>query len=125
MTHSRQKFGRTGESAAADFLKKQGYKILERNHRNPMGEIDIIARDKRTLVFVEVKSRRSRGFGHPKYAVTYTKQRKISQTALYYLKSTGSQNDRARFDVVTVSATDDVENPKIEIVKNAFELAYG
>jgi putative endonuclease len=123
MPHPRQKFGKTGENVAADFLKKQGYKILERNHRNPMGEIDIIARDKRTLVFVEVKSRRSHGFGHPKYAVTYQKQRKISQTALYYLKTTRQHHVKARFDVVAVSAAD--ENPRIEIIKNAFELAYG
>ena len=125
MPHSRQKFGKTGENLAADYLKKKGYKILERNHRNPMGEIDIIARDRRTLVFVEVKSRRTRGFGHPKYAVTFAKQRKISQAALYYLKTTGRQNHRARFDVVTVRAGGGNESPRIEIVKNAFELAYG
>ena len=123
MPHPRQNFGKKGEDLAAGILKRRGYKVLERNHRNPMGEIDIIARHRRSLVFIEVKSRRSRGFGHPKYAVTRQKQKKISQAALFYLKATGQHRKSARFDVVTVSADD--EHPRIEIVENAFELAYG
>ena len=123
MPHSYQNFGKKGESLAADFLRRKGYKILERNHRNPMGEIDIIARHRRTLVFIEVKSRRTYGFGHPKYAVTFQKQKKISQTALYYLKTNGLHQMKARFDVVTVSAVD--EQLHIELFQNAFQLAYG
>lgn len=122
MLNQRQIFGEKGESIAVRYLKKKGYKILEKNYRTKLGEIDIIAKDKDTIVFVEVKSRRSWQFGSPKGAVTPAKQRKISKVALYYLKTNDRSNARARFDVVTITATRD--KSKIEIVKNAFELAY-
>ena len=115
-------FGREGESIAAVHLKKRGYRILELNHRTPLGEIDIVARDRETIVFVEVKSRRSDRFGHPKWAVTPAKQRKISMAALYYLKSTGQMERKARFDVVAIRRSG--RRAEVEIVKNAFELAY-
>ena len=117
-----QKFGAQGESLAAWYLKKSGYKIIEQNYRSRLGEIDIIARDKKTLVFVEVKSRRSVRYGSPKWAVTARKQRKISMAALHYLKSTRQTGIKARFDVVAITANRD--EPRIEIIKNAFELAY-
>jgi len=123
MQNQRQQFGQEGESIAVRHLKKNGYKILEQNYRNKLGEIDIIAKDKNTLVFVEVKSRRSAGYGSPKYALTPKKQRKISMAALFYLKAVKQPKVKARFDVVAISSTDD--NPRIEIIKNAFELAYG
>jgi putative endonuclease len=122
MLNPRQIFGEKGESIAVRHLKKKGYKILEKNYRTKLGEIDIIAKDKDTLVFVEVKSRRSWQFGNPKAAVTHAKQRKISKVALYYLKTNDRSNAKARFDVVTITATRD--KSQIEIVKNAFELAY-
>lgn len=122
MLNPRQIFGEKGESIAVRYLKKKGYKILEKNYRTKLGEIDIIAKDKDTLVFVEVKSRRSWQFGNPKAAVTPAKQRKISKVALYYLKTNDCSNAKARFDVVTITATRD--KSQIEIVKNAFELAY-
>jgi len=104
-------------------LRKNGYKILEQNYRNKLGEIDIIAKEKGTLVFVEVKARKSDLFGNPKWAVTPKKQRKISMVALYYLKATKQTRVKARFDVISISSAAD--NPRIEIIKNAFELAYG
>lgn len=119
----RQKFGKDSESMAVRYLKKSGYKILEQNYRNQLGEIDIIARDKKTLAFVEVKSTRTDSFGNPKWAVTPKKQRKISMVALFYLKATKQNNAKARFDVVAISSSQD--NPRIELIKNAFELAYG
>ena len=122
MPNNRQKLGQTGESLAAWYLKKNGYKIIEQNYRTPLGEIDIIAQEKKIIVFGEVKSRRSIRFGNPKWAVTPQKQRKISRVALQYLKSTRQMNKSARFDVVAVSSNRD--EPRIEIVKNAFELAY-
>ncbi|UCE51582.1 MAG: YraN family protein [Desulfobacterales bacterium] len=122
MLNQRQIFGEKGESIAVRYLKKKGYKILEKNYRTKLGEIDIIAKDKDTIVFVEVKSRRSWQFGNPKGAVTPAKQRKISKVALYYLKTNDRSNAKARFDVVTITATRD--KSKIEIIKNAFELAY-
>jgi len=122
MQNRRQKFGQESESMAVRHLKKNGYKILEQNYRTKLGEIDIIAKDKGTLVFVEVKAKRSDRFGNPKEAVTPKKQRKISKVALYYLKATNQNHVKARFDVVAISSIQD--NSIIEIVKNAFELAY-
>jgi len=122
MTNKQQKFGEKSENLAAWYLRENGYKIIEQNYRNRIGEIDIIAQDKKTIVFVEVKSRRSIRYGSPKWAVTPQKQRKISMVALYYLKATKQINAKARFDVVAITSNRDV--PQIEIVKNAFDLAY-
>ncbi|UCD32344.1 MAG: YraN family protein [Desulfobacterales bacterium] len=123
MENQRQKFGKESESIAVKHLRKQGYKILEQNYRTKMGEIDIIAKDKKTLVFIEVKARRSHLFGNPKWAITPKKQRQISKVALYYLKVTKQTKAKARFDVVTIRSFE--EKPRIDIIKNAFELAYG
>lgn len=122
MVSRRTEFGHEGESIAVRYLKQCGYKIVEQNYRNRIGEIDIIARDRDTIVFVEVKSRRSDQYGDPKGAVTPGKQRKISMVALYYLKVNRQSNHKARFDVVTVLERQ--EKPVVEIIKNAFELAY-
>ena len=100
MRNRQQKFGKKGEALAVRRLKKAGYKIIETNYRTQLGEIDIVAKDNDTIVFVEVKSRRSLHFGNPKQAVTLQKQKKISMVALYYLKTTGQSNAKARFDVV-------------------------
>jgi len=121
MLNNRQ-FGREGESIAVDHLKKNGYKILQQNYRIKLGEIDIIAKDRDSIVFIEVKTRRTTRYGEPKWAITPRKKKKISMVALWYLKETNQSHSRARFDVVairTVGATDE-----IEIIKNAFELAY-
>ena len=122
MHTKRQQFGKKSEELAAWYLKKNGYKILEQNYRTRLGEIDIIAKDKKTIVFVEVKSRRSIRYGSPKWSVTYQKQRKISMVALQYLKKTRQTDATARFDVVAVISNRD--EPQIEVGKNAFELAY-
>ncbi len=114
--------GETGESLAVKFLKKNGYEIIEQNYRCKLGEIDVIARDDRVLVFIEVKARRTNQFGGPKWAVTPRKQRKISMVALAYLKDTEQMGVKARFDVVAIRLLPG--NPDIEIIKNAFELAY-
>ena len=121
MVNSFQVFGKNNESLAVFYLKRQGYRIVEQNYRTRMGEIDIIAKDKETIAFVEVKSRSSVSFGNPKYAVTLQKQRKISKVALQYLKSTHQSHVRARFDVVTIFSNSGRDT--IELIKNAFELA--
>ena len=123
MVNRNQQFGKTGETLAVRQLKKIGYRIIEQNYRNALGEIDIIAKHRGAIVFVEVKSRTSGLYGSPKFAVTAAKQRKISMVALAYLKSTDQSRAKARFDVVTVRA-DPPDKPQIEIIKNAFELAY-
>jgi putative endonuclease len=118
----RKQFGLTGETLAERLLKQAGYRILERNYRTKLGEIDIIAKDHDTIVFIEVKTRRSGHYGSPKWAVTPRKQRKISMVALLYLKSTGQSQASARFDVVSIGPME--ANTRIEIIKNAFDLAY-
>jgi putative endonuclease len=123
MVNRKQRFGKQGEELAVRHLKKNRYKIIERNFRTRVGEIDIIAKHKGQIVFVEVKTRRSDSYGHPKQAVTLSKQRKISMAALAYLKSHDAVEAGARFDVVTIQLSQD--NPTIEIIANAFELAYG
>jgi len=115
-----QRYGKDSEDAAASLLKHSGYRIIERNYRNAIGEIDIIAREDRTLVFVEVKARRSQRFGSAKWAVTRRKQLQLSRTALLYLKETGQTDTSARFDVVAVDG--DGDHRSLDIIKNAFDL---
>ncbi len=122
MLNKRQQFGKESESVAVKYLKKHGYKILEQNYRTKLGEIDIVAKDRGTIAFIEVKARKSGNYGSPKWAITPKKKRKISMVALYYLKVTDQSYAKARFDVVTISSIYD--GPRIEVIKNAFELAY-
>jgi putative endonuclease len=112
-----------GEALAIRALKRHGYNIVKQNHRSRLGEIDIIAEQDNVLAFIEVKARRNSRFGTPKFAVTIKKQRKMVQVALEYLKQTNQMDRQARFDVVTVKLWP--EGPRIEIIKNAFDLAYG
>ncbi len=106
--------GKAGEKKAENYLKKQKYKILKTNYTNVLGEIDIIAKQNNTIVFVEVKTRTSNAFGTPAEAVTKTKQRKLTQVATLFLKTTKNLNSNARFDVV------EVLDSKINHIKNAF-----
>ena len=122
MTRHKQRTGRLGEDLAVRHLRRKGYKIIERNFRTRLGEIDIIARHKDQLVFIEVKARKSANYGDPKFAVTARKQRKISMVALAYMKKHDVMGQPARFDVVAVQNPE--EKPTIEVIANAFELAY-
>lgn len=119
----RKKLGDSGEKIAVKYLRKNGYRIVEQNYRNRLGEIDIIAVERKTIVFVEVKTRRSIRFGNPKWAVTPKKQQKISMVALQYLKEQKKFGQPARFDVVSIMHPPGGEKT-IELVQNAFELAY-
>ena len=113
--------GERGEQAAEDFLRRLGYVILERRVRGSLGEIDLIAVDGRTIVFVEVKTRRSHAKGRPDEAVDARKQRKLTVLALAWLKSRRLLNQAARFDVVAVTWPDDAQPPRIEHFRNAFD----
>lgn len=93
-------FGNIGENLAAKYLEDKGCEILEQNYSNKIGEIDIIAKQKDTIVFVEVKTRTSAKFGLPREAVTHHKQYKIRLVALAYLKSKKLINSKCRFDVI-------------------------
>ena len=112
--------GQDAEGLAAEYLKTQGYRLLERNYRLRVGEIDIIAQEQGTICFVEVKMRRSSTFGIPFEAVTRPKMRKLIQVANYYLKSKNLSNSRARFDVVAVTPTEEAVH--FDLLKNAFWL---
>jgi putative endonuclease len=113
--------GERGEAAAAKFLRRLGYKIVGRQDRHRLGEIDIVAVDGRTVVFVEVKTRTSHDAGHPTEAVTPDKQRRLTRVALSFLKRHGLLESSARFDVIAVTWEDQKRRPTIEHYKNAFE----
>lgn len=116
---TRINLGRSGEDAACQYLTKLGYQIVERNFRCRMGEIDIIARDDQTLVFVEVKTRASIACGQPFEAVHYFKQRKLIKLAEFYLKRCFQTTCIAcRFDVVSILHSG--SGPDIRHLKNAF-----
>jgi TIGR00252 family protein len=110
--------GDSGEQAAAARLEAAGYGILARNYRARPGEVDIVADDNGTLVFVEVKTRRGEGFGRPAEAVTRRKQGKLMATAQCYLKQYGLYDKPVRFDVVEVLLTGGETN--INHIVNAF-----
>jgi len=115
--------GNVGESIAATFLKGVGFSIVERNFRCVCGELDIVARDGRTIVFIEVKCRNNQIYGPPQLAVTPFKQRQISKAALVWLSKRRLYDAEARFDVVAI-VLHDGELPEIEHIRNAFDLAY-
>ncbi len=118
MKDPRKQLGDTGEDLAAAALKKQGYKILERNYLTPLGEIDLIARQGKTLVIIEVKTRKSLRFGSPQEAVSAAKQAKLRRLADYYLKEKRLTGAPVRFDVVGILVAD--TGPQIEIIPDAF-----
>lgn len=117
--------GNIGEEAAVQALKKRGYKIIARNYRTKMGEIDIIAKDGEYTVFVEVRLRKSNSFGAPADTIDKRKQQKIIKTAQYYAVKNDIYDTPMRFDAVLINAK--IQNGKltdenIEIIKNAFQL---
>lgn len=109
--------GQCGEEQAAQFLARQGYKILDRNFSTAQGELDIIAQDQCTLVFIEVKMRASQAFGGPLLAVTPAKQKRMALAAMQYLKAKSPKFDSIRFDVICILPT------SLEHIKNAFQPA--
>ena len=118
----RKEIGKRGEDAAAHFIRKRGYKIVERNFTCTLGEMDIIALDGKTLCFIEVKTLSGKTYGPPEMAVTVHKQRQLSKVALTYLSQNNLHDTKARFDVVGVTLSPGHE--KVELIKDAFELRY-
>ncbi len=119
MTRARQSLGRLGEDLACRELRRRGYAILARRFRTRYGEIDVIARDGPTLVFVEVKTRRTAAFGGPTAAVNAAKQRRLVNMARSYLIGLGGPAPPCRFDVVGVTAGPG-RPPILEVVRDAF-----
>ena len=116
----KQNLGKTGEQLARAYLERRGYEIMACNYRVRSGEIDLIACDADTLVFVEVKTRRGQSHGHPLEAVTPAKQRQLSKVALEYLSRHDSPERPVRFDVVSILLST-AGHFEIELMKNAFE----
>jgi putative endonuclease len=121
----KKSLGERGEDTAAKFLKRQGFRILDRGVDSRLGELDIIAVDGRTVVFVEVKTRTSSDAGHPTEAIDQFKQRRMTQAALGYLKANRLLEYSARFDVVAITWPANTRQPKIEHFKDAFAPVGG
>ena len=113
---STRDIGLLGEEKGLKFLKKQGYKILEKNFVTNFGEIDIIAKNRACLAFVEIKYRRSDKFGTPADAINAVKQEKIIKSALQYIKIYKPKNKMFRFDALLIGPDED----QIELIKDAF-----
>ena len=121
MAHERQLLGIDGERCAERFVRRQRYVILQRNYRCPAGEVDLVALDGRTIVFIEVKTRTQEDFGSPLDAVDLRKQRQIRRAAQYFLSVHRLHDRDARFDVVGVWRERDTI--RCQLVKNAFDVA--
>jgi putative endonuclease len=113
--------GQRGERAAARFLKRRGFTIVASGERDRLGELDLVAVEGRTVVFVEVKTRTSHGAGHPADAVDLKKQRRLTRIALTYLKRHDLLEYPARFDVVAITWPDGAKQPEIEHYRDAFQ----
>jgi len=120
MTQARLNLGKHGEELAARHLERRGYTILARNVRTPIGELDLIACDRRHLVFIEVKTRRTTRFGAPAEAVGAHKQRQVVRAAQWYLTTTRHSELQPRFDVISVIAGSG--EPVITHIPNAFGI---
>lgn len=121
MTRERLILGRQGEDLAVVQLQREGYQILARNYRNRFGEIDIIAREGKTLCFIEVRTRTETWHGHPFESISLVKQRKITRAAQGFLTGQNNPEVEARFDVVAVTPREN-GGYDVEILKNAFEI---
>jgi putative endonuclease len=124
MGREKRAIGGAGEKIASGFLKKLGYRILESNFRTPFGEIDIVAKHKGIMIFVEVKSRTTSSFGPPYLSVTKIKQAHIVKNALFYLKRHRIINAYWRIDIVSVKLNYDRKLESIELIENAVEDNY-
>ncbi len=121
MANFNTEIGKIGEEIAVLYLKKQGYRILERNYRSRLGgEIDIIAKDKDVLCFIEVKTRSSNKFGSPFDAISFFKQQRMIKTAKDYICHKNIENTQVRFDVVSVDSEQWLKY--VNVIKNAFDV---
>ncbi len=115
---SKKEKGSAAEDLAADFLSSKGYEIIERNYSTRFGEIDIIAKDKETLVIVEVRSRSSGKFGYPEETVSKSKIKKIIRTTYQYIQQKNPSFKEVRFDIISIL------HNNISHIKNAFDMDF-
>src|SRR5262245_51582059 len=119
MSNARQPLGKIGEDLACEELQRRGYAILARRFRRRGGELDIVARDGRTIVFVEVKTREGCEFGAGAESVTLIKRRRMASVALDYMARHQLVECPCRFDVVSIDV--DGQEPRVELYQNAFD----
>jgi putative endonuclease len=117
----RKDLGDIGEQLAMNFLKKKGFRILETNYRCPQAEIDIIARQKDCLVFVEVRTKTNLAFGSPEESITSAKKRHLEMAANHYLQNHDKLPASWRIDVVAIELEADNKLKRIELIENAIE----
>lgn len=122
MHHYNKEIGYYGETLATEYLLNLGYKLLEKNFKCKLGEIDIICLDKEYIVFIEVKTRYNNHYGSPSESVNIKKQFKIFKTAQYYILKEQLFNSNFRFDVIEVLLNLDNETPFINLLKDAFQI---
>ncbi len=118
---TRTELGVIGEEAAVRLLRRRGYRIRGRNVRCPMGELDIVAEDRATLVFVEVKTRSTVEYGDPFESISPLKRRRLQRLAVYYLATRRLADRPCRFDAVAVTIAPDGRVQRLELLVNAFE----
>ena len=122
MTRERLALGKEGEDLALKKVESLGYRCIARNYRCTLGELDLVARDGETLVFIEIKTRKGKSLDYAKEAVHARKQRQMSKVALAYMKKNRCEDIKARFDVVVIHQKG--VDREIEVIRNAFDLAY-
>ncbi len=121
MTFFRKKLGGQGEKYALDYLISKGYKVIGRNYSNYIGEIDLIMKDKKTLVFVEVKTKTELEYGNPLEMIDTRKQKKLIQCVKAYLQKNNFHQDDVRIDAVSVVMDIWGNKVKLEHIENAVE----
>ncbi len=119
MSLSGKRTGEKGEELAALYLTDEGYRIIERNYRCRFGEIDIVAEENDTLVFVEVRAKSGRSFGTPEESVTAAKKERLITTALTYLTTHEDMPDSWRIDFLAIEVDDKGKTKRIELIENA------
>lgn len=122
MTKERIDLGKFGEDLALKKITGLGYNCIVRNYRCTLGELDLIAMDGDCLVFLEIKTRKGRSLDYAKEAVNARKKHQLSRVALAYMKENNCCDVKSRFDVVAISLSNGKE--RIEVIQNAFDLAY-
>lgn len=115
----RKETGDLGERLAGEFLRERGYTIIEKNYRCAEGEVDIVARQADDLVFVEVRTKRSRMFGSPEESITPAKQEKLRTVSAHYRETHEDLPESWRIDVVAIELNRDNRPSRIEVIKNA------
>ena len=123
MFDSRKELGAKGEKLAAKFLRRKGYRIVQRNYKCKLGEIDIVAQINGMFAFVEVRTKSTAEFGPPQYSITTAKRKQITKAALSYIREKNLAGQSCRFDVIAVTFSPESRRPKIEHIENAFELS--